>query len=228
MTGRTHTVSAPDRELTLPELIAKLPSHEQLVPIKLSPEHRRDGQGRQLASELLGPYQKGRRVNAKMRRRAKRVQALNHDTTRDVIVTDATTGDRRNVGRVTVDEMPLGGALIQPKWLKRQPREKDGRKHDVVKYRLVDGQRVRVTATDEQRSAAAEQMLRAQAYQMNTGNNPDGLTVQHYWESDADHRSPLVRLTESGATAATTVRRNMVRVYGDVCPDCGLMHKGSC
>jgi hypothetical protein len=215
-------VSAPERELTLPELLDALPESERLDVIELDADLRAQfqGKGRQLASELLGPYQQPRRVNAKTRRRAKRVAALNHDTTRDVVL------NGRNVGSVTVDEMPLGGPVHAPKWLRRSPRLTDGQQHEVVRYQMVDGERVRVTATEQERSQKAEAMLRRQAYQLDAGNDPSSIQVVHYQESDADHRPRNARL--DAGTARAAVKRGMVKAYGDVCATCGLNHKGTC
>ena len=247
---RDTTVSAPNRELSLPVFARNcddqvagelLPSDKvERVESKLIDAHvtsmaaaARDdakGNGRQLAAELLGPYQKPRRVNSKVRRRQKRVAALNHDTTRDVVV------GKVNRGSVSINEMPLGGAKVQPSWLKRGERLTDGAKHDVVRYQTVEGPalpggefpvRYRVTPTTEQRTEAAERMLREQAYKLTPGVTPEALKVVHYHESTADHRAVSARLDVQTATKAQ-VKRSASRAFGQVCEDCGLNHRGTC
>jgi len=245
-------VSAPQRELSLPVFARK--SDDQIAgecspsdkverfESKLIDAHvigmaeaaRNDAKGktgRQLASELLGPYKKPSRVKRKvLRRREKRVAALNHDTTRDVVI------DRVNRGSVSVNEMPLGGAKVPPSWLKRGDRLTDGAKHDVVRYQIVQGPallgaefpvRYRVTQDAAQRSAAAERMLREQAYKLTPGVTPEALKVVHYLESDADHRAVSARLDVQTATKAQ-VKRQASRAFGQVCDDCGMNHRGDC
>lgn len=225
-------MSAPERELTLPELLAILPEGVRLDPIELDPSLREavKGRGRQLASEMLGPYQKPRRMNAKMRRRMKRVAALNHDTTRDVVVKGA------NRGSVKVNEMPLANDRIEPKWLKRGDRLKDGTKRPVAHFHIVEGPalpgdpfpvRYSTDITDAERLARAERMLRRQAYRMNAGNDPNTLRAVHYWESDADHRGARGRLDVTTASKAQ-VKRQASQAYGQVCAGCGMNHRGEC
>lgn len=177
------------------------------------------GRGRQLASEMLGPYQKASPNNARSRRAARRARTIEADATQNVVGGQP----RRHIGDARVNERPLGAGR-QPKWLKRQPRLTDGQHHEVVHYRLVDGVRVRLTPTDDERRLAVEAELRRRAY---THSGWGSVPVVRYQEPDAQHGSVSGRLDVTTATTAQ-VRRSASRAFGQVCGACGLNHRGDC
>lgn len=215
-------MSAPERGLTPPAML----DHERMLSFK--------GRGRQLASEMLGPYQKAAPNNARSRRNARRAKTVEHDTTSDVVVSNP----RRHVGSVVVDERPLGAGRA-PKWLKRAPRLSDGVKHEVTHFRIVPVEgpalpgeawpmTTRVSgSTSEVRSERAERMLREQAYRMSAGNDPSTIRAVHYQEPDAEWRSRWGRLDVTTASTAQ-VRREASQAFGQVCASCGMNHRGEC
>lgn len=235
-------MSAPQRELTLPSLVVAAPSLTERAERRMvestvqewldNAKAAAKGKGRQLASEELGRYQPARPSTAKSRRREKRVAALNHDSTRDVV-----TGDpKKHVGSVQVDEVPLGGARVKPRWLKRGPRLSDGVKHDVARFRIVEGPAlpgdpmpVRYPIiTDAERGARAERALREAAYKHGAGNSPDTVLAMRYQESDAEHRSARAVKELDLGTHKSVIRKGMVAAFGNTCAECGTMHRGEC